>query len=316
MTNRICLDENFSTTRQATTEKPKIANSSEDKFETILFLPISEWRKGEGGLRTKDYYKKSWDGRPLISIITVVFNGEKYLEDTIQSVMTQTYDNVEYIIIDGGSTDGTLDIIKKYEDKIDYWVSEKDKGIYDAMNKGIDVSTGEWINFMNAGDEFYNESVINDIFKQNLQTECDILYGDTSFKYPSFMKIVKANTKLHNLWKGMQFTHQSTFIKTKLHKQNKFKLDKKIGADFEFFYKCYANKAKFKYIDKTISIMELGGISYTDRISSVKDHYNVVLESNKSIYVKIYYQYIILLNHFKIIVKKILPKQIICFLQR
>ena len=121
MTDILSLDEGYSTTRLLTQEKPQIINTTEDKFETVLFLPKGENRKGEGGLRTKGYFKKSFDDKPLISIITVVFNGEKYLEETIQSVINQTYSNVEYIIIDGGSTDGTLDIIKKYEDSGKSW---------------------------------------------------------------------------------------------------------------------------------------------------------------------------------------------------
>jgi glycosyltransferase involved in cell wall biosynthesis len=159
MTNTICLNEKYSTTRLVTREKPEVANSLEDKFETVLFLPEGEGRKGEGGLRTKGYFKKSHQDKPLISIITAVFNGEKFLEETIQSIINQTYDNVEYIIIDGGSTDATLDIIKKYEDRIDYWVSEPDKGIYDAWNKALRVAKGEWIMFVGA-DDFLSQDAL------------------------------------------------------------------------------------------------------------------------------------------------------------
>ena len=95
----------------------------------------------------------------LISVITVCYNAENNLERTILSVLNQTYSNIEYIIIDGGSTDGTIDLIKKYADKITYWQSETDKGIYDAMNKGIQKATGEWINFMNAGDLFSSTTI-------------------------------------------------------------------------------------------------------------------------------------------------------------
>ena len=96
-----------------------------------------------------------------ITVITVCHNAAKTLEKTIKSVLNQTYPNIEYIIIDGGSTDDTVDIIKRYADRLAYWISEPDKGIYDAMNKGIEVATGEWINFMNAGDTFYEENTID-----------------------------------------------------------------------------------------------------------------------------------------------------------
>ena len=113
----------------------------------------------------------------LISIVTVSYNAVLTIEQTILSVINQTYPNVEYIIIDGGSTDGTVDIIKKYANKIAYWVSEPDKGIYDAMNKGGLKATGDFIQFLNAGDWFENEYVIEKIFK-DWYKRVDVIYGD------------------------------------------------------------------------------------------------------------------------------------------
>lgn len=131
---------------------------------------------------------------PLITIITVAYNAVKDIENTILSVLNQTYPNIEYIIIDGGSTDGTLDIIKKYEDKISYWVSEADKGIYDAMNKGALKATGEWLNFMNAGDTFYDQQVLEKVFKDNDWSDADVIYGDINIEYPKKKKVKKTIT--------------------------------------------------------------------------------------------------------------------------
>ena len=165
----------------------KQPNKPEDKLETVLFLPEKEGRIVEGGLRTQGHFKKSYNDKPLVSIITVVFNSEKYLENTILSVISQAYDNVEYIIIDGGSTDGTIDIIKKYEDKLDYWISESDDGIYDAMNKGIDLVTGEWVNFVNSSDVLNGNAytVILDCLVKN-SNKCDVI----AFGY-SIVKSIK-----------------------------------------------------------------------------------------------------------------------------
>lgn len=116
--------------------------------------------------------------QPKISVVTVCYNAINDIEKTILSVINQTYSNIEYIIIDGGSTDGTMDIVNKYKDKIDVIVSEPDKGIYDAMNKGIDRATGDWINFMNAGDCFFNNVALENVFPRNYESvNFDILYG-------------------------------------------------------------------------------------------------------------------------------------------
>ena len=115
--------------------------------------------KIQGGLRTKGIFKSSSITKPLISVITVVLNGEKYLEESILSVIKQTYENVELIIIDGGSTDKTLTIIRKYENSIDFWISEQDSGIYNAMNKGIKLSTGDFIGFVGSDDHLYLDTL-------------------------------------------------------------------------------------------------------------------------------------------------------------
>jgi hypothetical protein len=313
----------------------KIPAKENEKFDTYLFLPKSENRKGEGGLRTRGCFKFSYENLimndeflilndkndnefkidnstfniqhstlnklPLITIITVVYNGEKYLEETIQSVINQTYPNVEYIIIDGGSTDRTIDIIKKYEDKIDYWVSEKDNGIYDAMNKGIDLAQGEWINFMNAGDKFYDNKVLEKIFV-NDNDKFDIIYGNHQVIYPKRTRIAKAGD-VKNLWKGSQFSHQSVFIKSKLHKKKKYNIMNKIGADFEFFYNAFLNQYQFKYFDSIISSVSAGGISDIKRIDSIIEWWNVVEKTNK---VNVYYLLKVIKEMIKSIIKKCL----------
>ena len=127
--------------------------------------------------------------RPKISVVTVCFNAVETIESTIKSVIQQTYDNIEYIIIDGASTDGTLDIINNYNDRIACCLSEPDKGIYDAMNKGIKMATGEWINFMNSGDMFYKNSVLSEVALK--LKDGDIIYGDTMLSFSVGSKLKK-----------------------------------------------------------------------------------------------------------------------------
>ena len=179
-----CLDQRFSTTRRVTRMVPSIVARNHVKCR--LRLEPVEGRQGEGGVRTKGFYKHgAMMGemhKPLISVITVVLNGAKYLEDCILSVIGQTYDHVEYILIDGGSTDGSLDIMKKYEHAIDYWVSEPDRGIYDAMNKGISLSSGDWICVLGADDYLSRNDVLAKMTSH--LTGCDstvkLVYGSVA----------------------------------------------------------------------------------------------------------------------------------------
>jgi glycosyltransferase involved in cell wall biosynthesis len=252
---------------------------------------------------------------PLITIITVVFNGAKYLEDTIKSVINQTYPNIEYIIIDGGSTDGTLDVIKKYEDYIDYWVSEPDNGIYDAMNKGLELAGGEWVNFMNCGDSFYSNNILNEITDILQRDDIDFIYGDTLVEYieeKKFEVLIKAGD-YRNLYRGIQFCHQSSLIKTRVHKRIKYRLDV-LASDYAFFYECYLSGCKFFKVDKVISKFQSSGFSEKNELKSLCSTFSWSFKNTVNIFKKVF----IFLNFtFKLIyiilkkpVKKILPLKI------
>ncbi len=255
-------NNNYSTTKLLTKEKPKVVTNENDTFKSVLFLPESKDRKGEGGLRTQGYFKQTCKDKPLISIITVVYNGEKYLEETILSVINQTYDNVEYIIIDGGSTDGTVEIIKKYEDSVDYWVSEKDDGIYDAMNKGIDIASGDWINFMNAGDSFCDEYVLENLFLKNDCSSYDIVYGsaivvDEARTIELILK-PKPFTKLNLLfWTTRTVCHQSIFVSRNIIEP--YSLKYKLKGELNWYFDLLKKSNKFKIIDTSIVYYSLGG---------------------------------------------------------
>jgi glycosyltransferase involved in cell wall biosynthesis len=190
--------------------------------------------KDEGGLRTKGFFKKSYAGKPLFSIITVVFNSENYLEDTILSVINQTYDNLEYIVIDGGSTDGTIDIIKKYEDEIDYWVSKTDNGIYDAMNKGIDLVSGDWINFINSSDTLNRNAyaLVLDYLAKNSH-ECDVIaFGYSIVNIKGSLSKVNFRPNLNRKWK-MPSSHNSIVYRSNVLREHKFNLNFKYASDFD-----------------------------------------------------------------------------------
>ena len=212
--------------------------------------------KIEGGLRLQNIKKESLVNKPQVSIVTVVYNGKSFLEETIQSVINQAYENVEYIIIDGGSTDGTLEIIKKYEDKIDYWVSEKDKGISDAFNKGISSSTGDWILFLNAGDTFFNNSSLS-IFNTFIDASVIItqveLVGIKNNRYIIGHKKPLAHK--------LPTSHQSIFYKTSIFDEFGFyDTSYKFAMDYEHYLR-FRNKIKFAFIDKVTSTMPLNGAS-------------------------------------------------------
>ncbi|MBA7518376.1 hypothetical protein ES705_10446 [subsurface metagenome] len=289
-----------------------MGNSTSKKIKDFVNgAVINNKTNHKGGLRFQEaYHKKNVLKYPLVSVITVVKNGERYLEETIQSIISQTYDNVEHIIIDGGSTDNTLNIIQKYENKIDYWISEGDEGIYDGMNKGIDLAKGEWINFMNAGDKFYENNTIEKIFVGNDYNNDDFIYGDYKIVYnPKFSRIQKAG-EIKNLWKGMVFSHQSLFARCEVFKKYKFNINNKIGADFEFIYNCYINKYKFYNLHFPAAVNLAGGLSDRDRLGSILSRWSTVNKFSRNFKVDVYYFILFCNTLIKVCIKKVLPAKI------
>lgn len=249
-------------------------------------IPKEVVLKSEGGQRTHGVFKVNSLENILISVVTIVFNGSKELEKTIESVLNQSYENIEYIIIDGGSSDGTLEIIRKYESRIDYWVSQKDNGIYDAMNKGIELASGQWLNFMNCGDRFFSERVLESVFRNQNRLDKQILYGNWEVRYPDGKKRMAKPDSVEELWKGSRFCHQSVFISSHYHKSHPYNIQNKIVADFEFFHSAWKNKQSFEIIDEVVSSIESGGISDLKRIDVIRGWWEIV---DKNLVVNFYY---------------------------
>ncbi|GAB4240134.1 MAG: hypothetical protein Kow0049_27890 [Stanieria sp.] len=214
--------------------------------------------------------EKSQLNFPLVSIITVVFNSGKTLEKTICSVLNQSYQNLEYIIIDGGSTDNTLDIIHKYQELITYWISEPDRGIYDAMNKGIKVAKGEIIGIINSGD-FYTDLALEEVVNQyqvHYQNNSCLIFTGTMYRFDPQkeikFKLVKTQKSLeNNINQGMPINHPATFLTRETYEKIGFFNQKyRICADYDLIYRAYHNDSiKFVFIEKELAYMSLGGFS-------------------------------------------------------
>lgn len=204
-----------------------------------------------------------------VTIVTVCYNAVKEIEKTILSVINQTYDDVEYIIVDGASTDGTLDIINKYKDRITKWVSEPDKGIYDAMNKGIKLASGDYLNFMNAGDWFVNKYVLENL-RTFLTPGNDAVYGDGVVERIGIKYVSKArgNELANDDIPQMGFIHQSLFVRTELAKRYPFDLRYKLAADFNMVITLYRNGCHFAYCGFPIAYYDLTGVSS----SNIRQH--------------------------------------------
>lgn len=222
----------------------------------------------EGGLRTRGILKKDRVGKPLVSVITVVFNGAETLEHTIQSVIKQGYDNIEHIVIDGGSTDRTTDILRSYDDNIDYWVSEKDAGIYDAMNKGIALARGKYIGMLNADDYFADASALERIIRPLEGSDVDAVFSCLDIVSPNNLDRVLRRYRVSSfspfmLRIGVMPPHPTFYCKKSCYeKAGPYRTDYRIAADFEMMVRLLLRyRITWSFIDEITVKMRAGGLS-------------------------------------------------------
>lgn len=191
-----------------------------------------------------------------ISVITICYNCRTDLQYTIKSVLSQTYDHLEYIIVDGGSTDGTQDLLKTYEGDIDIIISESDNGIYDALNKGVAAATGDWIICMNAGDAFASPTVLADIFSQQITTGKTVLYSDFLLCQPDGNTIRRTTDRATG-----EIHHQNIIYRRNLHEQYGYYIVTKpyIVSDLLFFLAI--PEEQYQKLPSPIAKVKAGGIS-------------------------------------------------------
>lgn len=220
---------------------------------------------------------RKMDKLPKITIITVAYNSANTIRDTIKSIITQDYANIEYIIIDGDSNDGTVDIIKEFIDNVDYYISEKDRGIYDAMNKGIIAATGDIVGILNSDDFYPNNFVLSNVAKSFEQQKCDAVYGDLVYVN------AKNTSKIERYWQagtystiqiknGWMLPHPTFFVKLSVYKRfGLYNTELKQAADYNMILKLlYKHNISVSYLPMILVKMRMGGASNVSLLQRLK----------------------------------------------
>ncbi len=243
---------------------------------------------------------------PLVSVVTVCRNVVDEIDATIASVVSQTHPAIEYIIVDGASTDGTVEAIRRAGAKIDRWISEPDAGIYDAMNKGIRLANGEWIIFMNAGDRFYSNDAIKDLLGAPT-SDADLLYGNHEIRYPGGSARIQRALPPDRLWKGMICSHQALLSRTALLRRSPFDTSERIAADFAFLMQQQLDGRRLEYRDVVVASILARGISDTRRVDVIRSYYRTVSRTHKGARVKAYYFAALAWNQCKALMMAAMP---------
>lgn len=272
-------------------------------------MRVAERRIREGGRRVSGRPRPRIEGTPLVSIVTIVRNGEAFIEQTLRSVVNQTFPNIEFIVVDGGSTDNTVDVIAAFDDRIDYWLSEPDKGIYAAMNKGTAFATGEWICFMNAGDTFFAADSIARIFDA-VPPNAELLYGACEVDYGGFRRKIEAGA-VEDLWKGMAFSHQSLFVRSALVRANPFDACHGMAADFGFVLKMREEGRVFQRYSQAVSVVDAHGVSDAKRIRTLRSTASIARQHGLGLAPRLYFAHRIALETIKGALKQMLGERIV-----
>lgn len=197
-----------------------------------------------------------------VSIITITYNCADCLLSTIESVRKQSYPDIEYIIIDGMSNDGTVDLIKQNESNIDKWISEQDYGISDAFNKGIKLASGELVIFLNAGDRFVSDQIVEEAANDYLENNVDVLFYKVQVKENIYIPSNRFKDESSIIWSKAEVPHQGAFVRREVFDRiGGFNIFLKIRMDFDFFVRCYKIGVSYKYIPKVIVNYQPGGVS-------------------------------------------------------
>ncbi len=219
-----------------------------------------------------------------VSIITVCYNSEATIREAIESVLSQTYTDIEYIIVDGASSDSTLSIVDEYQRKIAKVISEEDSGLYDAMNKGVLAATGDVLGILNSDDVYSGNTVISDIVQSFIENQhCDLVFGDVVFVKPNNLDIVVRyyRSRYFKPWKlrfGWMPPHPATFIRKSVYSSlGLYSLDYKISADYDLFVRMLLLRGlKYYRLDKTLVKMRTGGVSSSGLLSNVRLNLEIV----------------------------------------
>lgn len=245
---------------------------------------------------------------PRISVVTIVRNDRDALATTIASVIGQTYPAIEYIVVDGASTDGSVDLICQHAPSISRWISEPDHGIYDAINKGARLATGEWVIFMNAGDAFAEASTVAEVFEAGIGEDIGFVYGDKIVQYAGY-EVLRASGPIDLLWQGSQFSHQAVFIRNAYQRAHPYNTANRISADFELFYGAYRAGKRFLQLHKPIARVAAGGLSDRARIENIASFYRVVRRDRTEARIHRHFCALIALNLLKNGIKTLLPER-------